>query len=167
MRIELEDNMSEEALDRLQREGVPFGRWDGYRKLYNWQPVVESDRLPGLINVVSYFNGEHDYLRYPLADSIAGQARPVPDWIWFIWRNSKGKSYWIKYYFDESEIFGVFDQLSSAGSRAIELVLKVEELPEGRTISSWVRNQDEMVKLEKTGLESPATGLTDEEIDSM
>lgn len=167
VRITLEGSLSKDALANLESEGIPLGRWGEYRKLYNWQPVVDSNRLPGLINLVSYFNGELDYLRYPLEDSIANAERPIPDQISFIWRNSKGKSYWVKYYFDENEIFEVFDKLASDGSTALELVLKVEELPEGRTISSWLRNQDEAVKLEKTGLESPATGLTDEEIDSM
>ena len=167
IRIELEDNMSEEALARLQRDGVALGRWDKFRKLYRWQPVIESSRPPGLINIVSYFNGELDYMRYPLEDSIADAERPIPDNISFIWRNSEGKSYWVRYYFDEREIFDVFEKLAPDGNTALELVLKVEDVPGGRKISSLVRNQDEAIKLDATRLESPAAGLTDEQIDSM
>lgn len=165
VRLELEESLSPGELENIKRDGIPFGRWDGYRKLYDWQPVVDTARPLGLISVISYFNGELDYLRYPLDEKIARRQRPIPDEISFLWRSSKGKAYWVKYYFDEAEIFAVFDKLSAGGKSALQLELKVEELATGRSISSWVRSQDKVIKLELTRLESPATALTDEKID--
>lgn len=167
VRLTLEESIGADGIKKLETEPASFARWDRYRENYSWQPWVNSDTPPGLINSIAYFNGEFDYLRYPLDASLAELKRPVPKSVRFIWRNSKGKSYWVKYFFDENEIFAAFDKLASQGQAGLLLELKVEETPGGRTISSYLRNDDEAIKLEYTRLESPPTGLTNEEIDSL
>ena len=169
VRLELEDSLAPEQRESLQRDGVPLGRWDRYRQRYGWQPVIVSSRQPALINRVGFFNGELDYYRYPLSEEVAAALRPVPRDLAFIWRNSSGKSYWVEYDFDADEIFAAFDQLApdEASANPIQLELIVTETDGGRTISSQLRHADRVIKLERTRLASPPTGLSDEEIDSM
>ncbi len=168
VRLTIEESVGAGSLPKLDSENEVIDRWDKYRTTYRWQPLVDAVPSPALINAIDYFNGELDYLRYPLDEAIAAVSRPVPKRLTYIWRNSKNNSYWVKYYFDETEIFAAFDELAPDGQTALQLELKVEELTGGgRTISSLLRNQERVIHLEQTRLESPPTGLSDEEIDSM
>ena len=102
------------------------------------------------INVIDYFNGESDYLDYPLEKSIAASTRAVPRYINFIWEQTKirGRSYELT--FNEAEIFAAFQKIGN-GQPPLQLEMRMTTADDGKkTFSVWLRNAKEAIPLKQT-----------------
>src|SRR5690625_6020265 len=54
----LEAELSTGTLQRIREEGIPFDRWNNFRKRYHWQPVFMYGNEPRSGAQTKYFNGE-------------------------------------------------------------------------------------------------------------
>ncbi len=133
-----------EAIGALKKNGIPFGLWEGYhRKRYHWQPlftniVVRDD----LIYTLKYFNGEEDYLYVPLDAALAKQDRAVPSELYFVWKRPEKENLVYKIFFDEKEIFGLFEKLGGKG-QPLWLEMKMFDTEKGKQFAVLLRNEEE------------------------
>lgn len=160
IRLEIEESLkTPEALATLQKNGVPLGLWASYSKRYSWQPLITKMSVrDDLIDIIKYYNGERDYLYYPLEKAVAASTRAVPSEIYITW-NRTGRlvnDLVIKAFFDEAEIFTAFEQLGK-NNQALQLELRME--PENNyDYTLWLRNDEEMIELKKTKIKTYKPG---------
>ena len=167
IRLVQEDTINSEALEALKRDGIPYGLWDTYRPRYLWQPVFSASRPPKIIHEINYYNGEKDYLYYPLDRSIAAERRAIPREMIFFWISPKGKPLKLKIYFNESEIFDAFYQLAAAESTQLDLEFDLHRLEQRKNVSVYLRNNNEAVHLKNTKIDIYKTHLSVERIENM
>lgn len=153
IQIEIEDSMTPEARELLETNGVPLGLWNSYRKRYNWQPLFSGQEPPELITRVRYFNGEDEYLYYPLDEAFNSKPHPIPKEIIFKWDWPKGRTLLFELYFDEEEIFSAFEKLSGAGL-PLYLEMLMEKTEKGTEFWILLKNDKDYVLLRKTKLEN-------------
>ncbi len=145
-----------EALAALKKNGVPLGLWASYRQRYDWQPLFTNMALrDGRISLIKYFNGEQDYLNYPLEKSVAGSTRAIPRYLSFVWQPEKGKPRLFELTFNETEIFEAFKKLGGNGE-LLQLEMLMERIDSQYIFSVSLRNDKESLKLKKTELETYA-----------
>ncbi|MCF6324614.1 MAG: DUF2931 family protein [Gammaproteobacteria bacterium] len=154
IRLEIEESISPEALQALKQNGVPLGLWQTYRKRYDWQPLFTGLEPPRLITRLRYFNGENEFLYYPLDEANATALRPIPKEMRFVWEWPKGRRLLFELTFNEAEIFAVFKQLSAQG-QPIKLEMRMEVKEDKKTyFSVLLRNEKEEISLKRTNLEN-------------
>lgn len=141
------------ALEALRKNGVPLGLWARYRTRYPWQPLFTGMSVrDGLIHTVRYFNGEKDYLTYPLDKDLVASMRAVPSHIHFIWEYTKIQGRLYELTFNEAEIFDAFKKLDNSHP-PLQLEMRMAAADDGRkTFSVWLRNTKEAIPLKKTGI---------------
>ncbi len=145
-----------EALAALKKKGVPIGLWGSYRKRYHWQPLFTNMALrEKRISLIKYFNGEQDYINYPLEKSVAESTRAIPSYISFVWQPEKGKARLFELEFDEAEIFEAFKKLGGNGE-PLKIEMLMERIDGQYIFSVSLRNDKESLKLKKTNLETYA-----------
>lgn len=141
----------QQALEALLKNGVPLGLWESYRTQYNWQPLFTGMSVrDGLINDITYFNGESDYLYTPLAPAIAARTRPVPKELSYIWMpptGVRGQSMTLN--FNEDEIVAAFKKLGS-NNQPLQLEMRMVKNDAGYDFTVWLRNDNESVELKLT-----------------
>lgn len=152
VREAIEDSIkSPEVIAALKKNGPPLGLWDRYRKRYRWQPVLTNMVLrDNLFKVVSYFNGEHDYLTYPLDEAGAAASRPVPKEMSFVLLPpGAAKGRLVELYFNEAEILDAFEKLGSS-NQALKLEFRVALVNNKYDLTVWVRNDKDEIQLKQT-----------------
>ena len=65
------------------------------------------------ITLIKYFNGEQDYIDYPLEKDVAAATRAVPKEMVFVWDRPNAKPLMVELYFNESEMFNTFKKLAT------------------------------------------------------
>lgn len=147
----VESRKTPEALAALKQNGVPIGLWDRYRTRYDWQPLFTDMAIrDDLIYDIRYFNGERDYLYYPLKPEIAAQTRPVPAELNFVWlQPNVAKGRLVELYFNEAEILGAFEKLG-AHSKPLKLEMRLQLIDNKYDLTIWVRNDKEAIELKQT-----------------
>ena len=153
------------ALEAFRKNGVPLGLWSRYHSpRYPWQPLFTGMTVrDGRIDAIKYFNGELDYLDYPLEKGIATSTRAVPSYISFTWEYTKivGRSYELT--FNEPEIFDAFQKLGN-GQPPLQLEMRMTPTDTGKTVFSvWLRNTKEAIPLQKTGIK--IYGVSDRKVE--
>lgn len=144
------------ALAALKKNGVPIGLWERYRKRYDWQPLFTNMALRDKrISSINYFNGEQDYLNYPLEKDIAATTRAIPRSLSFVWQPEKGKARLFELTFDEDEIFAAFKKLGGHGE-PLKIEMLMEKIDGQFMFSVALRNDKEILKLKKTDLQTYA-----------
>jgi hypothetical protein len=140
-----------EALANFKKNGPPLGLWDRYRTRYTWQPVFINMPLQDTyIRVISYFNGESQYLNYPLDKADATASRPVPKYMRFIWSTPKASAdRLIELFFNEKEVFDVFHKLGANG-QPLQLELKIEAVNGNPMFTVSLRNDKEKIEFDHT-----------------
>jgi len=155
-----------EVIEALRKNGIPFGLWASYRTHYLWQPLFTGMSVrDGLINEVSYFNGEFDYLAYPQEVNVVASPRTIPRQIYFIWEYTKvqGRSYELT--FNEVEIFDAFRKLGNSGP-SLQLEMRMAIADGGKQVFSvWLRNDKESIELSHTGIE--IYGVSDRKVEEI
>lgn len=157
-----------EALAALRQNGIPFGLWNTYRTRYPWQPVLTGIGLrDGRISSIKYFNGEQDYLHYPLETSIAASTRAIPRELTFVGAPPGAKAKLVELYFNETEIFDAFKKLGS-NHQALQLEMRLDPdrpaffgpgrfsgVVDGQNgFSLWLRNDKESIELKRTEIKT-------------
>jgi hypothetical protein len=145
-----------ERIDALRKNGVPIGLWNTYRARYNWQPMFTGVSVrDGRIRLIKYFNGEQDYLNYPLEKEVISNTRAIPSYMSFVWERPQGKGRLFELTFNETEIFDAFKKLGS-NNQPLQLEMRME-LVEGKSMFSVaLRNDKESIKLKRTDLQNYA-----------
>jgi hypothetical protein len=166
----VEQTTDPKVLEAINRDGIPYGLWDTYRFRYHWNPVISAARPPKIINEIKFYNGEKDYLFYPLDEVNKNATRAIPKEISIIWKNPQGKPLLLEFYFNEAEIFAAFKQLApetSAANTQIELEFNLMELDKGKQISVWLRNKDKTIQLKNTKIDTYLAAITDEALEDL
>jgi len=154
----IQQALTPEALQALQQNGVPLGLWQTYRKRYDWQPLFTGLEPPELFKRIRYFNGENEFLYYPLDAANAAALRPIPTEMRFVWEWPKGRRLLFELTFNEAEIFAAFQQLSGQG-QPIKLEMRMEVREDKKTyFSVLLRNDKEAISLKRTNLETYGVG---------
>lgn len=153
-----------EALEALRKNGIPFGLWSTYRTHYPWQPLFTGIQVE-LIQHVQYFNGEQDYLAYPLDKTLAASTRAIPSELHFVGAppGATGKPKSVKLFFNEAEILAAFQKLGS-NNQPLQLEMRLDPervsffgpgkffgVVDGTNgFSIWLRNDKESIELKRT-----------------
>jgi len=153
IQTEIQDSLTAEAEKALKQNGIPFGLWETYQKRYHWQPLFTGITPPALIKRVRYFNGEDEYLYYPLNETTAALSRAIPKEMIFNWEWPKGRPLVFKLYFDEEEIFDAFQKLTRK-NQAVQLEMHMEGTGQNTSFSVRLRNDDEEIFLKHTDLKN-------------
>lgn len=153
VRSGIEESLSPEALESLRKNGVPLGRWDGYRVRYPWRPVFTGMAVrDNLIRSVNYYNGEKGFL-YAQSSPRAADTEPtlaVPSDLAFIWARTQTKGLRVELYFDETEIFQAFKTLGSS-NLPLQLEMRIDTLATEKgprtNFTAWLRNDKDAIEL--------------------
>ncbi len=145
------EQKQQEALEALLKNGVPLGLWESYRTQYNWQPLFTGMSVrDGLIDDITYFNGESDYLYTPLEPTIAARTRPVPKKLSYIWMPPTGvRGQSMRLNFNEDEIVAAFKKLGS-NNQPLQLEMRMVKNDAGYDFTVWLRNDNDSVELKLT-----------------
>ena len=75
----LTDILKPDEIAALKKDGIPFGTWARYRKLYRWDIKIAGEipvRLGGMR--VAFLNGENAEIEFPFSEIVANAERPLP-----------------------------------------------------------------------------------------
>ncbi len=144
-----------ELIEALHKDGIPFGRWAAYRTRYHWQPLFTNIPLRDKrISAINYYNGEQDYINYPLEKEALASQRPIPNYIYFIWKNpvKDARDRTIRLHFDEAEITSAFQTLGQ-GNRSLQMEFLINEVEGKNMFTVLLKNDEDSIVFEKTKIE--------------
>ena len=137
-------HVPEATKEQLQKEGIPYGLWDRYRKKYNWRfntvfykPDFDQRQY------IRYLNGESNvFFKDALAKKLVSlQAVPYSGGLVFSVKNADA-------YFDEKETMAAFEELTKDNPQEpLEIVGKVGFMYKDMTFS--VKSKDKEIPLRK------------------
>lgn len=156
VRLGVEEALSYEALHTLHDYGVPIKKWLIYQQKYLWNPkIIGMELRDKFINTVTYFNGELDYIYYPIKTESNKAKRAVPKDIRFVWKETNEQNTLYEIFFDESEIFDVFEKLNGSND-ILELEIKLIKDNNQKKLSVALKNYnlDKGLYLNKFRLET-------------
>ncbi len=133
-----------ETYNRIKKEGIPFGIWEEYRKKYNWNFAVPTEKKVSSIGV-SFFNGESFRTDFPFNDQNA--EKPIPLGIGFgalFLSDPKRYVYGINFDYDETD--EAMQKLSNEG-KEITIIVNPTLPKTSSTIS--LTNGKETIELKK------------------
>lgn len=143
-----------QAIAALHKNGPPIGLWSRYRTRYLWQPVFTEIALrDGRISYIKYFNGERDYIDYPLDKANANSTRAIPSELHFVWKQTNDKARLIELYFNETEIFDAFKKLGS-NNQPLKLEMRIDTVSGKSTFHIHLRNDKESIELKHTEIKN-------------
>ena len=162
VRLGLEETQPPETLEAIKLNGIPYGLWDRYHMRYNWQLDIAAEGPPGLVELITYYNGEKGYLLYPMEDAEKSRSRAIPDYLGYIWKSPEGQAYSLRYNFDEKEIFEAFQQLAPGdeeiNTTPLRLETRIEDREDGkRYANAWLHNQQQTLPLKMTRIKIAKT----------
>ena len=133
-----------ETYSRIKKEGIPFGIWEKYRKLYPWNFSQASNKQISSFGI-SFYNGESYSIETPFNQDYT--AKPVPKSISFIaiFPDDKTK-YVYSIGFDYEETNLAFAKLSSNAQKVTVII--DPRLPKPNSTIS-LTNGKETVELKK------------------
>ncbi len=144
-----QEHFSEETKAVLAKEGIPIGKWTGYRERFRWKPkFVHKAEGNSYRFLGDFYNGEF-YLVQPDNPIIATyQDFPPPKRVAFRWEDKNKTRYGCKVYFDEAEIWDVFKRMySKPETQYADLVLEVDKYNSSLKIS--LQNETDRIEIEK------------------
>jgi len=147
---EIEDTITKEQYSAIKKNGIPFGLWEKYhQQRYQWQPVSSGfEMIDGLVKLIKYYNGEEGYLYVPLDENLAKETRCVPKELHFNWKFSEEKNLVYQLYFDEKEVFELFEKLGKDGKSLI-MDLKMVDSDKGKQFGVLLKNDEEGIYFRK------------------
>lgn len=156
VRLGIKDALkTKEAIAAYEKNGVPLGLWEKYHKArYHWVPVFTNMPLyDERIALIDYFNGERDYLDYPMKKAISEQTRAVPEMINFVWKQPYGKPLDIEIFFDKKSIFKLFEKMYKPGV-TLKFEFRVVETNGKNDFTMWLHNGTGSVEIKDFRLET-------------
>lgn len=112
IKIQIEHTMTPEGIKTLQKEGIPYGRWDRDHKRYLWKLVYTGTGLKNILPKIRYVNGEFEFINEQTFRS--GDLKAVPKFISYYRKSTKelpGVSFTL--YPDDQETYEAFEVLTS------------------------------------------------------
>lgn len=149
VRSVLEYSLTPEMLADIKKNGIPAGKWNGYRKPYQWLPTFVQAQRPKYVSV-GFYSGERYKINFPLDDDVINESRRVPSQIAFAYLIAGEKMpdfYTVR--FNETEIFAAFDKLGDSEMIYIESDPKLPKQDTGVRIY----NSKESIVLKKFTME--------------
>lgn len=102
-----------DELESLKKNGIPFGTWARYRKLYKWIPTyTKGKESTDKEMFVNYINGEKNKIPTRLSEEEENTLRPLPRNLKFS-SNVNGESFFYIITFDEFELMDSFEKLGA------------------------------------------------------
>lgn len=141
--------LNPDELQSLKKNGVPFGTWARYRKLYKWIPTYKEGSTPKKAIPIDYLNGESSWIEPVLSDEIANAPRPLPRHLKFRASIGEVSNYYV-IDFDEFELMHAFEKLGSKGEK---VYLEFEPKDPVQLMKVRVHNDKESIELKKTKIE--------------
>jgi hypothetical protein len=133
IRSVLERRLGSEGLARLQREGIPRGRFASYRTQYRWQPWVTGPGTAEGVRIRS-FSGENAFIG-PKGAAVPRDLRPVPAVVELNWKDPAAAPWIARITLDEAEAFAAFEKLGRGQPEQTQLALHLETMPGGVTVA--------------------------------
>ena len=113
----LVDTLKPEEQASLRKNGIPFGTWARYRKLYKWVPSYTAGKISSDKEMVaSYINGERYLMPTILTEEMANTPRPLPKELKFYVTVGNVSAFYI-INFEEFELMEAFEKLSVYGEK--------------------------------------------------
>lgn len=109
--------LAPEQLASLKKNGIPFGTWERYRKLYKWAPTYKSGFGPIRKETTVWFlNGEKKpKLPTQFSEEMANTPKPLPR----RWATplpvASGDKYVFDIEFNDFELMEAFEKLGARG----------------------------------------------------
>ncbi len=109
------EDLPPETLADIDKNGVPFGLWEKYRKPYRWTPVFMTEKKMSTYISYAFYNGESYDVDYPINEKIISKTRPLPLLVSFgCYIEGTAKQYFFTIRFDEKELYAAFDKLGGS-----------------------------------------------------
>jgi len=111
------DSLTEDELENLKKNGIPFGTWARYRNSYNWEPLFKNGEIFPETQIISQFlNGESYRIPALPTDQTENPSRPLPRELSFsVSVDNELIHYTIK--FEEFELMEAFEKLGANGEK--------------------------------------------------
>ena len=134
----------EATKEQLQKEGIPYGLWDRYRKKYNWRfntvfykPDFDERQY------ATYLNGEADIFYREELEKKQPTLQPVPHDATLVFSVKNAEAF-----FDEKETMAAFEELTKNNPQEpLEIVGKVGFMYKDMTFT--VKSKDKEIPLRK------------------
>lgn len=139
-----------EELASLKKNGVPFGTWARYRKLYRWAPAYVAGKITTDKELIAnYLNGERYRMPSVLSDDMINVPRPLPREVKFSVTMGQESLFYV-IHFEEFELMDAFEKLGVHGEK---MYLEFDpQVPRPKTVVR-VKNSTETIELKKTRTE--------------
>ncbi len=143
------NHLPEESKAVLAKDGIPIGKWTGYRERFRWKPRLMHATKGKMKDCLSdFYNGEFYFTHIDNPLITEYQDFPPAKRIAFGWYDENGVEYGCKVYFDEAEIWGVFKRMySKPKTQHADLVLEVDKYNSSLKIS--LQNETDRIEIKK------------------
>ncbi len=145
----LAEDFNEETKAKMDLDNISFGKWDNYRKRYQWKPNIKYKKTGELKEIrITYYNGESIYTIGSNEILNQFQDYPIPDHIRMEWTDKNGNEFGSKIYFDEEEIIMAFKKVfEDLDHNQAELVLEIDKYNSDLTVI--LQNELKAIHLKK------------------
>ena len=140
---------SEETKKVLAEQGIPIGKWTGFRERFLWKPIikhVEDFKLKRLSN--NLYNGERYSVSVgnPILDNY--ENFPPPKRMAFSWFDKNDNQFGCKVKFNEKEIWEAFKKIyKNPKTKQAELVFKIDKY--NSFVDIFLKSENDSIKIEK------------------
>ncbi len=145
----LEEDFKDEVKAKMNPDSIPFGKWNAYRKKFEWKPSVAFKKEGKLEEIrITFFNGESLYTigSNKILDQFQNYA--IPDHIRMEWTDQNNNQYGTRIYFEENEIHTVFEKMYEKSKDVpTELMLTIDKYNSDITIA--LQNASESIDIKK------------------
>lgn len=156
----LEEAIGQEGIAKIKQEGISFGVWEKYRKLYDWKPIVTGVAMPKVLNNFSFFNGEKDYFSKFYDNDWSNELKAIPSSMQFTWKHEKNNAYSLEVQFDEDEIFEAFEAITVKSSKPIEFNIDISQVKDVLYYRFFLRSDNEVIELTNGNFEHYRSAMT-------
>ncbi len=126
---------------------VPFGLWETYALRYLWKPVVVGKDVNFVIQTLTeFFSGEREMFVREETKEFKYASKTIPKKAEIWWQSKDHKQYKTKVFFNEKEMYRLFEQLArDTENDKIEVIFKHENKVK---VSVWLKTKEQEVLLE-------------------
>jgi len=143
---QLANVLKPENLASLKKNGIPFGTWARYRKLYKWIPSYKDGKNSTDKEIyVKYLNGEKYRIPTILSAELENTPRPLPKELkFFVSVGNESLFYTIT--FEEFELMEAFEKLGAHGEK---VYIEFDAQAPRQLMKIRVHNDKESIQLTK------------------
>ena len=140
------DTLTPEQMAALKTNGIPFGTWARYRKLYKWAPAYKDGKNSTDKEMVAKFlNGEWHMMPTMLTEEVINTPRPLPRNLEFSVDVGDESLYYI-ITFEEFELMDAFEKLGAHGEK---VYIEFDAQAPRQNMKIRVHNNKESIELKK------------------